>query len=148
MWPNVKETEDFVTFAEEILNEKLHFSCRVRSMLNPWILVIYLYLFKVVSIVFQKWKQKLLIVFSSILHTFRGSHPEVFFEKGFLKICSKFTGEHPYRSVNLLDIFRTPFPKNISGWMLLAVAQWCSIKAWGLQVFSCEFCEISKNTFP
>ena len=140
MWPNVKETEDFVTFAEEILNEKLHFSCRVRSMLNPWILVIYLYLFKVVSIVFQKWKQKLLIVFSSILHTFRGSHPEVFFEKGFLKICSKFTGEHPYRStilmklqsnfidivlrhgcspVNLLHIFRTPSSRNTSARLLL-----------------------------
>ena len=78
----------------------------------------------------------------------RSSHLEVFLRKGFLKMCSKFTGEHPYRSVNLLHIFRTPFPKNISGWMLLAVAQRCSIKAWGLQVFSCEFCEISKNTFP
>ena len=27
------------------------------------------------------------------------SHPEVFWEKGILKICSKFTGEHPCRSV-------------------------------------------------
>ena len=55
--------------------------------------------------------------------------------KGALKICSKFTAEHPSRnvisiklrfnfieitlrhgcsSVNLLHIFRTPFPKNIS----------------------------------
>ena len=25
----------------------------------------------------------------------RSSHPEVFLEKGVLKICSKFTGEHP-----------------------------------------------------
>ena len=25
----------------------------------------------------------------------RNSPPEVFFEKGVLKICSKFTGEHP-----------------------------------------------------
>ena len=60
----------------------------------------------------------------------RSRHPEVFLGKGVLKICSKFTGEHPCRSaiwiklqsnfieitlrhgcsaVNLLHIFRTPF---------------------------------------
>ena len=71
-------------------------------------------------------------------------HPEVFLGKRVLKICSKFTGEHPCWSaisikllynllalqlcnfieivlrhgccpVNLLNIFRTPFPKKISG---------------------------------
>ena len=66
----------------------------------------------------------------------RSSHPEVFLRKGVLKICSKFTGEHPCRSVisikllwnfieaarrhrcspvNMLRIFRTPFPKNTPG---------------------------------
>ena len=30
---------------------------------------------------------------------FRSSRPEVFLAKGVLKICSKFTGEHPCRSV-------------------------------------------------
>ena len=30
--------------------------------------------------------------------TFRSRHPKVFLEKGVLKICSKFTGEHPCRS--------------------------------------------------
>ena len=30
---------------------------------------------------------------------FTSSHPEVFLEKGVLEICSKFTGEHPCRSV-------------------------------------------------
>ena len=62
-------------------------------------------------------------------------------EKSVLKICSKFTREHPYMPkcnliklqsnfieialkhgcspVNLLHIFRTPFPKNIFGWLLL-----------------------------
>ena len=56
------------------------------------------------------------------------------------KICSKFTGEHPCQSVisiklqsnfieialrhgcssiKLLQIFRTPFPRNTSGWVLL-----------------------------
>ena len=60
--------------------------------------------------------------------------------KGALKICSNFTGEHPCQSaisikllcsfieialqhgcfpVNLLDIFRAPFPKNASGGLLL-----------------------------
>ena len=72
--------------------------------------------------------------------TFRSSHPEVFLEKGALKTCSKFTGEHPCRSVisikllcifieitrrhgcspvNLPHIFRTPFLKNTSGRLLL-----------------------------
>ena len=71
----------------------------------------------------------------------RSSHPEVFLGKGVLKICSKFTGEHPcqrailikllcnlieialwYRCtpVNLLHVFyRTPFPRNTYGWLLL-----------------------------
>ena len=61
-----------------------------------------------------------------------------------LKICSKFTGEHPCRSVvsiksqsnfieitlqhgcspvNLLHIFRTLFPKNTSGWLLLLLEE-------------------------
>ena len=72
----------------------------------------------------------------------RSSHPEVFLRKGVLKICSKFTGEPPYRSaisiklqsnfieialrhgyspVNLLHIFRTLFPGNTSGWLLLYI---------------------------
>ena len=64
---------------------------------------------------------------------YRSSHPEVFLGKSVLKICSKFTGEHPYWSlvsikllwnfieialrhgcspVNLLHISRTSFLKN------------------------------------
>ena len=60
----------------------------------------------------------------------KSSHPEVLLRKGVLKICSKFTGEHPCQSVisiklqrnfieitlrhgcspvNLLHTFRTPF---------------------------------------
>ena len=62
----------------------------------------------------------------------------MFLRKGALKICSKFIGEHSCRSaisiklqsnfieialehgcspVNLLQIFRTPFPRNTSGWL-------------------------------
>ena len=64
------------------------------------------------------------------------TYPEVFLGKGVLKICSKFTGEHPCGSafsinllcnfieitlqhgcspVNLLHIFRTAFLKNSAG---------------------------------
>ena len=70
---------------------------------------------------------------------FRSRRTEVSLGKGVLKICSKFTGEHPCRSaisikllynfigvalrhacspVNLLHIFRTPFPWNTYGWLL------------------------------
>ena len=70
-------------------------------------------------------------------YTYRSSHPEVFLEKGVLKICSKFTGKHPCRSansiklqsnfieialrygcspVNLLHVFRTPLDGCFSFW--------------------------------
>ena len=50
------------------------------------------------------------------------SHPEVFFKKGVLRNFAKFTGKHLCQSL---------FIK----------------KETLAQVFSCEFCEISKNTF-
>ena len=77
---------------------------------------------------------------STIFCKTRSSHPEVFLGKGVLKIRSKFTGEHPPRSVisikllcnfiwialrhgsspvNLLPIFRTSFFENTSGRLLL-----------------------------
>ena len=76
----------------------------------------------------------------SLVKSSRGSHPEGFLRKGVLKIYSKFTGEHPCRSaisimllcnsteiafrhgcspVNFQHIFRTPFPRNTSEWLLL-----------------------------
>ena len=69
-------------------------------------------------------------------YSVRSSPTEVFLGKGVLKGCIKFTGEHTCRSaisikmvcnfieivlrpgcspVNLLYIFRTPFPKDTSG---------------------------------
>ena len=75
-----------------------------------------------------------------LLQRSRSSQPGVLVEKGVRKICSKFTIEHPCRSeilikllcnfieitlrhgcssVNLRHIFRTPFLKNTSGWLLL-----------------------------
>ena len=92
----------------------------------------------------KKWLQHRCfpLNFPKLLRTiiFRSSHPAVFLRKVVLKICSKFTGEDPYRSVvsiklqnnfikitlrhgcfpvNLLHIFKTPFPRNTSGWLLL-----------------------------
>ena len=79
---------------------------------------------------------------------FRSSYPEVFLGKGVLKICSKFTGEHPCRSVisikllcnfieitlwhgcspvHLLHIFRTPFTKDTSGLLLLSLCMFCLV---------------------
>ena len=70
----------------------------------------------------------------------RSIRPEVFLRKGVLKTCNKFTGEHPCGGVisikllsnfieitlrygcspvNLLHIFRSPFPRNTSHWLLL-----------------------------
>ena len=67
----------------------------------------------------------------------------MFLRKGVLKICNKFTGEHPCRSVisikmlcnfiglalwngyfpvNLLHTFRPSFPRNTSGRLLLVLA--------------------------
>ena len=84
----------------------------------------------------NKWKKQLIIM------RYRSSHPEVFLGKCVLKICNRFTGEHPCRStisikllhnffeiallhgcssVNLLHIFRAPFPKNTSGRLLLEI---------------------------
>ena len=43
----------------------------------------------------------------------RSSHPEVLLGKGVLKICSKFTGEHSWRSAILIKLLCN------SGWLLL-----------------------------
>ena len=80
------------------------------------------------------------ITFIHIFFGFRSSRPEVYLGKTVLRICSKFAGEHPCWSaisikllcnfieitrwngcsqVNMLDILRTPFLKNTSGWLLL-----------------------------
>ena len=75
--------------------------------------------------------QKLRDYFLPCPSKFRSSHPEVFRGKDVLKICSKFTGEHPCRSaisIKLLCnlyfsmgvlLFRTSFPRSTYGWLLL-----------------------------
>ena len=65
---------------------------------------------------------------------FKSSHLEVFFGKGVLKICSKFTGKHRFRgaiSINLQLCFEQLY--------------WNHTLAW---VFSCKFTAYFQNTLP
>ena len=88
------------------------------------------------QIIWRETIHKIFMVGVVRRHIETTSRPEVFWRKVVLKICSKFTGEHPCRSVisvklqsitlrhecfivNLLYIFRTPFLKNTSEWLLL-----------------------------
>ena len=73
---------------------------------------------------YLQWKWLLFIY--PMLPVFRSSHPEVFFRKGVLKICSKFTGEHPCRSAISIKLL------------------WNCTSAW---VFSCKFASYFQNTF-
>ena len=59
--------------------------------------------------------------------------PEVFYKKGVLKNFTKFTGKHLYQSLFLIKLQASDL--QLYGKETLA------------QVFSCEFCEIFKNTF-
>ena len=104
------------------------------------------------------------VVTSIVFLMFKSSRAEVFWGKGVLRICSKLAGEHPSPSVisikfqsnfieitlrhgcspiNLLHIFRTSFPKNTSGWLLLNVAvKWLSSMIW---LIKC--CKIQQNNY-
>ena len=83
----------------------------------------------------------------------KSSRPEVFLGKGVLKICSKFTRDHPCRSaisekwqsnfikialrqgcspVNLLHIFRATFSNNTSGWLLVIIPTSIKVAPWSL----------------
>ena len=84
---------------------------------------------------------------------FRSSRTEVLLGKGILKMCCKYTGEHPCESVisikqlcnfieiehqhrcspvNLLHISRTLLPKNISGRLLLTL---CLLNLFRMGIF-------------
>ena len=64
--------------------------------------------------------------------SYRNSHPEVFLGKLVLKICSKFTGEHPCWSA------KCDFNK------VALQLYWSRTSAW---VFSCKFAAYFQNTF-
>ena len=103
----------------------------IRSFLQIW------------SHLLKKSLMENFIFCAAFIKVSRSSRPKVFLRKGVLKICSKFTEEHTCRSVisisvilqsnfieitlrhgcspvNLLHIFRTPFLKNTSRWLLLS----------------------------
>ena len=60
--------------------------------------------------------------------TLRSSRPEVFQQKGVLKICRKFTGDHPCQTVILIKLLSNLL-KSHSAW-----------------VFSCKFAAYFQNT--
>ena len=47
----------------------------------------------------KNWTFFMIIINKWSLTKLRGSHPEVFLGKGVLKMCNKFTEEHPWQSV-------------------------------------------------
>ena len=117
------------------------------------------------------WKLVYQHYFISFVDTFSSSHQEMFLYKGVLKICSKFTGEYPCRSaisikllcnfieitlrhgcspVNLLHIFRTPFPKNTSGGLLVYITEhrFTLIVLSNVSLCSMNLVEIYKVSFP
>ena len=57
------------------------------------------FLLSVILVMFRFPKNVFLVDFSIFEQIFRSSPPEVFLEKGVLKKCSKFAGEHPCQSV-------------------------------------------------
>ena len=60
----------------------------------------------------------------------RSSHSEVFIRKSVLKICSKFIGGHPCRSVISIKLLKQLYWNRTSTW-----------------VFSCKFAAYFQNTF-
>ena len=70
-----------------------------------------------------RWSSCLLNLSNTL---YRSSHPEVFLVKGVLKICSKFTGEHPCQSVISIKLL------------------WSRTSA---RVFSCKFAAYFHTTF-
>ena len=53
-----------------------------------------------------------------IMQTFRSSHPEVFLRKCFCNFI-EITLQHGFSPASLLYIFRTPFSRSTSEWLLL-----------------------------
>ena len=106
-----------IRFSLSILSEKVH---------------VYLSLYSLTLLAKSKFSIFASVVFLSdyLHHLYRSNPPEVFLGKGVLKICGKYTGKYPCRSVisiklqsnfieialqhgyspvNLLHIFRAPF---------------------------------------
>ena len=74
----------------------------------------------------------MMLLMTSSNDQFRSSHQKCSIKKGVLKNFTKFTRKHLWQSF---------FFHKVVGWGLLIEKETLA------QVFSCEFCEISKNTF-
>ena len=115
-------------YSVHIITHALNNLCRpyVRQLINSKLFhPLSLHSFKIYCKVMDNTSQAII----------RSIHPKVFSRKGVLKICSKFTDlwickfmlcnfteitlRHGCSPVNLLYIFRTSFPKNLSGRLLL-----------------------------
>ena len=133
MWPGQQFHVDLVTFTREILNGKLHFLCSVKAYSSELTLVINKCLgervfpddlkLADVRIIFKKQKQPFRDVFrkrcsENMQQTYRRTPlPKYIFAK--VKSNSYWNRTSACSLVNLLDIFRTPFPKNTSEGLLL-----------------------------
>ena len=100
--------------------------------LKPWLYARKTRFFVVVFFKFlelRHWTCSLLINFCTFSVTFRSSRSEVFLRKGVLKMCFKFTGEHPSQSAISIKLQSSFF--------------WNHTLAW---VFSCKFAGYFQNT--
>ena len=131
---SVLRNENFLSENKDIFSNCLHRPCSVSFVQVFFFVKIHLCI-ELSYITFwhssRNWSGNLLrfSFFSACMH-FKSTRQKVFLWKGVLKICSKFTGEHPCRSaisknlhnnfiemtlrhvcspVNLLHILRTPF---------------------------------------
>ena len=82
---------------------------------------------------FSRWK-KIFYLHSIFIMMYRSSRPEVFYKKGALRNLAKFTGKHLCQRLFFNKVGR------LRPTTLLKKSLWH-------RCFSCEFCEISKNTF-
>ena len=130
------KSRDEIWLLDNIYNKDFKVVLIARSNKNTYYTELYFSLEMLVGWFFTVIKNEL----AQYFQFFRSIHSELFLRNCVLKICSRFTGEHSCRSVisikllcnsieialrhgcfsvNLLHIFRTPFPKNTSGWLLL-----------------------------
>ena len=145
-WRRISKTNIWVLIDQDVFNTSW------RRLEDVWLRRIY-----------SSWSRRLQD--ECLVGRCTSSYPEVFLRKGVLKICCKFTGEHPCHSaistnllcsfieiairhrcspVNLPHIFRTPFPWNTLGWLLLKVpfAWWGKpnlLLLWALSFFTVYF---------
>ena len=131
---------DWFLYGKGLHHERVNdvwIACDTKAYLSPWktskmeLFSNILIIFEKISIIDMRWECNIHIVWNStkkivLLLT------SIFFIFLLLAIkSSRFTGEYPcrrvilitlwhgYMAVDLLHIFRTPFLKNTSGWLLL-----------------------------